>query len=217
MALTATPTKAPSGDEKFEIPSEDNHRAAFIALVDLGTQDGNFGEKRELMVCWELLDEKQSTGKPFVVGHRYTFSLNEKANLRRVVEAALGKLANDEEVDLSRILRLPVMLQIEHGKSTKGRDYAAVKAVIPAAKTDRGKPAATTLAPFTFDLEEAKSFNPPDWLPFLYGRKVSEVIKESAEVMRMSGFVVGGKAAGEDRDDDEVEADAPAGPDGDRF
>ena len=177
----------PNAGGTFEVPSEDNHRAAIVALVDLGTQDedyqGQRSQKRKILVVWELLDEQQSDGRPHLLARSYTASLNEKAALRKLYEAVRGKVENDREVDLTEMLGLPVMLDVRHSAGKEDKVYAKVEGVTPASKIERGKKQRTLSEPYLFSMfEGSEALDPlPEWLPYLYGQKVADVLALSPE------------------------------------
>jgi hypothetical protein len=177
----------PNAGRDYEIPSEDNHRAAIVALVDLGTQEeeyqGRQERKRKILLVWELLDETRSDGRPHLLARAYTCSLNEKAALRGVCEAAKGKIHNDVEVDLTELLGLPVMLNVVHGEGKEGKVYAKIEGVAPASKLERGKRQETQTEPYLFSMfEGSQVLNAlPDWLPYLYGKKIVDVLALSPE------------------------------------
>lgn len=194
-------TTATAGGD-FELPSEDNHRAAVVAYVDLGTQSESYQggppeDKRQVFVVWELLEERTSSGAPHLIGRKYTFSLNEKAGLRKVYEACAGTVPDGREVDLDDILGKPCMLDVRLEDGKEGRKYVKVAAVTPAAKGERGKKAKTTHEPFCWYFDSGAACNLPDWLPYCFGRKVADVIAGSKERKRM-GQPVGAAAEADD-------------------
>jgi hypothetical protein len=176
------PTK---GD--FELPSEDNHRAAIVALVDLGTHVETFKgvskEQRKVLIAFELLDEEQSNGKPFVMGLSYSLSLYEKASLRKVYEAAVRKIEGDGEVDLEEILGKPVMLSISHTTpNADGKRYAKIEAITRAGRAERGSVQETTCKPYLLSLDSPPDVIAlPEWLPWVYGVKAQDLITSSPE------------------------------------
>lgn len=114
-----------SGDFK-EAPTG-THIARCIRLIDLGTQHGEYqgqpNTRNQVLITWELCNEMMEDGKPFIVSHFYTNSLNEKATLRAHLEAWRGRQFTEEEIkkfDLMNILGKPCMVTLianEKGKS----------------------------------------------------------------------------------------------------
>ena len=70
-----------------------------LHLVDLGTHSVTFNGKakdtRKIFLAWELTAEADSKGNNFVVGEGYTWSLNQKATLRSIVEESLLEVMYD--------------------------------------------------------------------------------------------------------------------------
>jgi len=121
------------GGEKFPLIPAEVHRGVLVALYDVGTQETAFGSKRKMVVVWELpelLIEVERDGQAVTmarnISQRYTMSLNEKAALRRDVEAVRGKRLTKEEAkafDLSSLLGMNAQLQVVH--VSKGEEVYA--------------------------------------------------------------------------------------------
>jgi hypothetical protein len=130
----------------YELCPPGNHVARCIQIVDLGTQETEFMGKRKMLkqirINWELPAElkvfKEENGEqPFIVGKTYTLSLFEKANLRQALESWRGKPFTEEELkgfDILVLLGKPCMLNIVHGVTKAGRDYAKITSVTPMPK-----------------------------------------------------------------------------------
>ncbi len=118
--------------KEWQEPETGNHVARCIRVIELGTQrkeyQGEVSYKRQTMVVWELPTELMDDGKPFVVSHFYTASLNEKANLRRDLENWRGKPFTPAELegfDQRNILDKPCLLNLIKNK----RDRVVVGSV----------------------------------------------------------------------------------------
>lgn len=89
---------APSGGNFTPVPAG-NHVAVCYRFIDLGTQKGEYKGKpksdRKVIISWELPDELMQegdyAGQPFTIGNRYTWSMNEKATLRKTLESWRNK------------------------------------------------------------------------------------------------------------------------------
>lgn len=115
------------------------HRAVCIAVYDLGSQPGfeGVGLSRKVLIMWELSDEFMTDGRPFAVSEEYTLSLNEKANLRKKLEAWRGRPFSEAELkgfDVANLLGKPCQLMVAHGISKKGKEFAEVTSIMPLAK-----------------------------------------------------------------------------------
>jgi hypothetical protein len=101
MGLTATD----KGGGDFAICPEDTHIARCYRIIDLGTHhDEKYNkDQHKIQISWELPESLMTggdyDGKPFSVHNRYTVSLNEKANLRKHLEAWRGKKFTDKELE----------------------------------------------------------------------------------------------------------------------
>lgn len=86
----------------LEQPEAGSYAAMCFKMIDLGTQEGEYKgapiSRRQMVVSWEIT-EKMSDGKPFIMSRFYTSSLNEKANLRKDLEAWRGQPFTEVELD----------------------------------------------------------------------------------------------------------------------
>lgn len=123
--------KATSAGGDFEPAPAGTFNSVCTRLIDLGTQDGMYGPKRQIMIGFEI-DETDPTndGKRFMVFGYYSLSMNEKANLRKLLVGMRGKDYDEgEEVDISAIVGKPATLNIVH----KEKQGGGVRAVIDSA------------------------------------------------------------------------------------
>ena len=127
---------------QYPLPSEGLHHGVCVDAVDLGELDTPFGRKRKLSLIWEL-KETDDDGSHYIVGKRYTWSLNEKSNLRKDLERWRGGKFSLEQlqggIDLEEFIGVNATLFITHNV-TDERTYANVESILPH-KNSRGKPA----------------------------------------------------------------------------
>ncbi len=137
----------PKKESNFEITPEGNHVARFYQILHIGTITEQYqGEDKEVdkvRLTFELSNEKKEFvegqgEKPFVISQEYTYSMNSKANLRRVVEGIIGASLKDEEADvfdLEQLLGNACLLNVVHKTAkTSGREYALIKGTSPLPK-----------------------------------------------------------------------------------
>lgn len=132
------------------------YTAVCYGLIDIGRQySEQFGSSSpKVVIMWEIPDEKitiDGEEKSRVVSATYTMSLNEKANLRKVLAAWRGKDFTAEELkgfNLSSILGVPCLLNIARREST-GKTFVA-GVMQPPKGTKKPK---ATMAPILFDLD----------------------------------------------------------------
>lgn len=121
-------------NESNFIPAPDGvHNAVCVDVVDLGMVEGAFGTKHKLKLVWEI-EEKMDSGKPFIVGKRYTVSLHEKSTLRKDLKSWRGRDFTAEELkefDLESVIGAPCQLVVVHSE-TEGTTYANVSNVLKA-------------------------------------------------------------------------------------
>ena len=174
----------------FKLPPAGSFLARLYRIIDIGTQTTEWmGKKkmqRKIIAMFELHGEdndgqplQTAEGKPLIVSKRYTLSLDEKATLRKDLEAWRGKAFTQEELDgfnLEVLLGKCCMVSVTHS-TYDGKEYANIAGIsqVPAALKKLGEPVGVNeLLIFTLDPFDQDKFN-----------KLSEgmqgVIKKSAE------------------------------------
>jgi hypothetical protein len=118
----------------FTPAPEGLHQAVCVDVVDLGLVEGPWGAKPTVEIRWELDLTHEETGRPFLVSKRYTLTLNEKGNLRPMLEAWRGRKFTQQE---SRGLRSRAAPRRELPAPARacpdrpGGLFANVQAVVP--------------------------------------------------------------------------------------
>ena len=126
MSLTAKDTGS-----DFVLTPTGNHLGICYLLVGLGRQETNFGIKEQVLIGWELPNELMEDGRPFAISKQYTLSTNEKANLRKDLEAWRGRSFSEAEVEsfnLKNILGKPCMVAVIHNNKNN-KTYANVASI----------------------------------------------------------------------------------------
>lgn len=123
----------------YPLAPEGLFNAVCVDVVDLGHIETTFGQKHKCSLIFEL-EEEDETGQRFIVGKRYTVSLNEKASLRKELERWQGRAFTPEElklgVDTEWFIGRSCKLFIAH-RETQERTYANIETILPPDK--RGK------------------------------------------------------------------------------
>lgn len=139
----------------FKPCPEGNHIAACYRIIDFGTQKNTFKgkekEQHQILISWEIPDEKMDDGRPFTINGKYTWSMSEKANLRKALESWRGKpfVEADFETngfDIKNILGAGCMLNVVH-RHDDGNTYTDIKSV---ARLPKGIVAPKPINPFVF-------------------------------------------------------------------
>lgn len=207
MQATANPfemtTPKPGDGGTFENAPAGNHPAVLVAIVDLGSQPDNFNagkHKRQCFLVWELIGVEKAEGGNFLVGERYTTSLNEKAKLRAMVKSWRGKdLKDDEKFNLAVMLGKPCLVTLSEVDGKNDKTYVNLAGVSSVPKgMNVGKP---EHEPVGWYIGCGKDL--PAWLPYCYGSKVSDIIGASREMV--SGGKGGNGAPAPAAGDDEAE------------
>jgi DNA polymerase-1 len=189
MPFSGTAKNKGAGGGNFPLVPAGNHPAVLVAMIDLGTQQetnpGNRNEYRDVhqvYLVWELT-HAQIEGRQdnHLIGRKYTLSYHESATLRQMAETLRGKpYAEGDPIDYARMLGSKCLLEVVHGTAkTSGNTYAKIKGIssVPKSMT---VPAARR-EPFLFDLEGGDPKDLPDWLPWILGESVFDVVIGSKE------------------------------------
>jgi hypothetical protein len=138
MSLTVTNT----GGGSYHLIDAGMHPARCYAVVDLGTQESPYGTKQQILIMWELPEEKhvfteEKGPESAVLSKFFTASLNEKANLTAALQSWRGKPFTEEELkgfDLHAVIKAPCLLNVIHKTNQSGEIRANIDSVAPAMK-----------------------------------------------------------------------------------
>lgn len=191
MGTYSMGTTATSGGQAFRRVPTGNWPARCIDVLDLGTQmiewQGVAKPQHKIQIGWEVFGEDDAgvpltievDGKemPLTIQKRYTLSLNDKAGLRRDLEAWRGKPFSAEELkgfDVSKLLGAYCLLNIIEEDSANGKTYSNIQSIAPMLK-GMPKPAAVhPLRHFDIDKPDMKMFES-------FYAKLQETIQSAAE------------------------------------
>ncbi|MBQ4125189.1 MAG: hypothetical protein II595_04455 [Desulfovibrio sp.] len=136
------------------------YSAVCCELIDLGLQYNEEwkSSSRKVLIGWEVVGETVNVNgeaQPRIFSKTYTMSLNEKAALRKDLNAWRGRPFTEEELkafDLRSIVGAACMLTIVHQTSKNGRTYANLASIggIPKGFPKPG----LTVDPTIYDIDE---------------------------------------------------------------
>lgn len=143
MAITASNTGV-----KRELTPAGNYIARCYQMIHIGTvMESYMGEAKTLnkvRIGWELPTElkifnEEKGPQPRAISKEYTLSLNEKANLRKMLASWRGKDFTEAEAksfDITNLIGKPCMLNIihKHGVSDPSKIYEEIGSVSPLPK-----------------------------------------------------------------------------------
>ena len=182
MAMTLKQTK---GGGKQEKAPPGNHLAILVGIFDMGTHEITYKEKvsiqHRVYFAWELTGEViAGTTKNHIIGTDLTFSLNEKATLRKWIESRTGKSIPEDgaSFDIASELGQPCMLSVVmNGEYPKIAGMAAVPKNILKVFPNPTYP--LTLV----ELDQFKAGTPiPEWCPWLFGNELADHIRACREM-----------------------------------
>lgn len=177
-----------NGAGTTEIPPAGSSPAVLVAIIDLGThteagfQGKASREVHKIYLVWELTAEKKSAStQNHVIARDFNASFNEKANLRIWIEKWFAKpIPEGQEFDLTKLLGKKCLLTISHKEAAQsGRTFAKLEGISPVPK---GLPVPDPQNDLiSWEIGTGDPIPDQDWLPFIYGEPVADVIKRSHE------------------------------------
>lgn len=157
MSLTISEKK----ESSVPLLEPGTYPAVCCMLIDLGMQysESFKTSARKVLIGWEIVGETVSIGgeeQARTFSKIYTASLNEKATLRKDLNAWRGRPFTDQELeafDMRKIVGTPCLLTIIHNTATNGNVYANLAGV---ASLPKGYPKpALTVSPTIYDIDES--------------------------------------------------------------
>lgn len=154
----------PSEGGEFTPTPEGTHPATCYRFIDLGTQAGEYMGApkiaRKVMLSWEITDSelRMDDGKPFTISSRYTWSMHEKATLRKTLESWRGKKFEDGDFgvggfDVHKLLGAGCYLSVIHTKKDD-KTYSNISSIMKLPKGVAVTPAENPLVYFSLDADE---------------------------------------------------------------
>ena len=131
------------------------HVAVCVHLIDRGTQTSEFykNSKPQILLGFELVNEKNAKGENFIIWRKFTNSMFETAGLRLMIERWRGKsFANQEEADAfdtRKLVGQPCLVNAVASKDGKWTNIGGIMAL----PKGQPKPIATRKR-VIFDIDE---------------------------------------------------------------
>lgn len=153
-----------------EIADEGTYPARIYEYIHLGTQKGEW-EGREtnyykIRFTFELPTEKRvfkegEEEKPLAMSYDATLSFNEKANLRKLAEACVGKMTDAEAVnfDVDTLVGKACLVSVAHKPPKDGIVYPFITGFMPLMKGLAVEPQINTSKVLTFENWSEEVFN----------------------------------------------------------
>lgn len=190
--------QAPKPETTYELCPSGTHIARLYKIINLGTHDGEWqGQPKTtalIRLYWELPNEikeyekdGQKVTAPFAISRELTFSMGEKANLRKIVEGMIGTtLGEDEafEFDIEKLLGMACLVTVVHKVAeSSGKKFAMLSSTAPMMKGMEApervnKPEVLDVNTMT----ESDIANQPQWL--------QDKLRESHEYRRKNGTMI---------------------------
>lgn len=172
MAINAKNT----GSSRELVPAG-NYIARCYQMIEIGTVTetimGDTKTLTKVRIGWELPEETkvfdQKRGpQPLVIDQEYTLSMNEKANLRKMLESWRGKGFTEEEAkcfDITKLIGVACMLNIIHKQSKTGNTYEQISSVTAVPKGIQVPKQVTPSFVLSYDNFDENLFNSlPDFI-----------------------------------------------------
>lgn len=187
----------------FEPVSPGIHPAICYYVVDLGTQETTFKNKKRIVhqgrIGWEVQDEITREEKPKVIFQKFNITTSKNGNLRKALNAWRGKELSDEEMekfDLEKLIGTQCQIIVESSAGADGNTYYNVTKVVKHPEWPKKK---TPFAPTVYYSINDHGGDIPDNI----SDKIKEVIMASEEWQQINGDGIDerNRAMGEDAGD----------------
>ena len=171
----------------YELPPQETSIAVCVSVIDLGHQENKTfnNVSRQVLITWELPTQIMQDERPFVVSKFYTVSLNEKANMRHMLESWRGAAFTEEEIkqgfELKKLLGRWCNLSVIH-KERNGKVRADISGIVALLKEQKAKLSKIKVfndlvyldfANFNYDVFQSL----PEW--------IQKIMRESLEMKAM--------------------------------
>lgn len=130
------------GGGDFKRLETGSHAAVCDMVVSMGIQPGSAAfpkPKPKVYIRWQVPGERTDDDRPMVIGATLTASMNEKAQLRKLLEGWRGEKFTDEAAeafDVSKLIGKACMISVIESESG-GKTYTNVQSV---SKLPKGLP-----------------------------------------------------------------------------
>lgn len=132
--------RLPAPSSTFAPPPAGTFPAICYRILDLGTQQSSYmGKPRKahkILISWEIKDDEavMDDGRPMSIHQNYTWSMNEKANLRKDLESWRGKAFTEADFgengfELADLLGVGCFMGVVHKEGDGGTIYANISAI----------------------------------------------------------------------------------------
>lgn len=129
----------PNDGGDFTPPPAGVWPAICYRFIDLGTQQSSYNgqtkQQHKVLLSWEITDPeaRMDDGQPFTISQRYTWSMSEKATLRKTLESWRGQPFVETDFgpggfDTRNLILAPCMLSIMQVQKD-GKTYANISSV----------------------------------------------------------------------------------------
>lgn len=183
-------------------------------FIDMGTQqttdfNGAVKHVHQVRLSWELptelMEKGSNAGKPFSMTQTFTWSMHEKANLRKLLETWRGKKFTDADFgdngfNTRKLIGVSCTMSIVHKEKKDGTTGSKISAITPIMKGMECPPQVNESLYFSFD--EAMSKPEHERIAYLndFLAKVAQGTRDA--IMRSPEYQRAIGNAGEDRHDD---------------
>jgi hypothetical protein len=192
MAAPADPftMTATAGGGNFDLMEAGNYPAVLVAFIDLGThteefKDAKTGTTREVdlrkvLLVWETPGELKPNGEPFYLAKQFNVSFGPKSAIRLFIEGWRGKkFEPEEQFDLRSILGKSCLMNVIHRAGKGDKKYHEIEGV--SAMPKGFSPPSPIRNPFTYMVGSGDPVPREDWIPFVYGEPVADIIERAIE------------------------------------
>ena len=140
-----------------ELIDEGTYNAICIGIVDMGTQVSSYAGKekssRKISLTFEVQDETDSEGKPFLLYKSYNLALSPKATFAKDLKSWKGiEVPKGKSFNVDTLLSQPALITIAHQEAKDGSaTYANITTISAPLKGTKFRKPRTELISFYMD------------------------------------------------------------------
>jgi len=138
--MTTIIAKTSNETSRYPTVSAGVHDARCIKIIELGTQrkeyKGDVSYKRQVLIIWEVPEEKDGNGQPLTISKFYTLSLHEKSALAQDLASWRGRPFSETEkqsFDIAKLAGVPCKMNVMMSDTGK----AKISSIMPLGKNDK--------------------------------------------------------------------------------
>jgi len=146
------------------ITPEGSHIGVLVTMARIGLQETSYGRKEQIVLTWELPEQKLPDGRSACISQTFSFSLNEKSSLYGVFSSWCPDMLRDPSPDWKSLLGRGCIIAIVHKAGNHGL-FPKIASVTGLPSSTKVPKYSSRLSFYDTDEPDPKAFeNLPPWI-----------------------------------------------------